>query len=161
MSEPSRFRRLYGDGPLHLLVLLGCFALTGYAVTRLLTSGTATAVRVAVWFVGAAVVHDLVLSPLYALADRTTRPLRSRRTSFGAVSAQNFVRFPAAISLLLLLLWLPLIFQRSEGVYQAKVGLRQDPYLERWLLVTGALFLGAALLYALAVRRSRTGGRPT
>ncbi|MGN5380755.1 hypothetical protein ACQ4WX_37550 [Streptomyces lasalocidi] len=62
----ARIVRWYGSGPLHLLVLVASFALTGYAMVRLF------AVRpweVAIWFVGAAILHDLILLPLYSLAD--------------------------------------------------------------------------------------------
>ncbi len=63
-----RRRHWYGEGPLHLVLMLGSFALTGYAGVRLLAG--AQWPMVVVWFVGAALLHDLVLLPLYALADR-------------------------------------------------------------------------------------------
>ena len=149
----GRFARLYGAKPWHLLVLLGCFAVTGYAVSRLLGDRPAL-VRIAIWFVGAAVVWDLVLGPAFALADRLLRrPLHAVRPR--GVPVLNYVRVPALISVLLLLVWAPLILQRSEFVYRRKAGLLQDPYLDRWLLVTGALFLLSGLAYAVALLRSR------
>ncbi|MGJ5949581.1 hypothetical protein [Streptomyces neyagawaensis] len=59
--------RLPLGSPLQLLLLAGSFALAGYAGVRLLADDW---FGVALWFVGAAVVHDLVLLPLYAAADR-------------------------------------------------------------------------------------------
>ena len=155
--EPtSGFGRLYGARPWHLLVLLLCFALSAYAVSRLLGDRTAL-VRIAIWFVGAAVVWDLVLGPLYALADRGLAPLR--RVGLRGVGLRNYVRVPALISSLLLIVWAPLIFQRSEEVYRLKAGLVQDPYLERWAAVTVALFALSTLAYVLAVARRGDGAR--
>ena len=63
-----RFSRWYGAGPLHLLTMLGCFALAGYAAAELLPNN---AIGIAVWLVGAVIGHDLLLMPLYTLADRS------------------------------------------------------------------------------------------
>jgi hypothetical protein len=146
------FVRRYGAQPWHLLSLLGCFALTGYAVSRLLGDLPAL-LRITIWFVGAAVVWDLLLGPALAAGDRLLRPLRRVRPR--GVSPLNYVRFPALLSLLLLVMFLPLIRQRSEAVFRAKSGLSQDPYLGRWLAVTAALFALAGLAYAVAVLRAR------
>lgn len=148
------FARLYGAHPWHLLSLLACFAVTGYAVTRLLEDTNAL-LRIAIWFVGAAVVWDFVLGPLMAVGDRGLRPLTGARVH--GVSALNFVRFPLGLSLLLLLVWTPLIFQRSEQIYRNKSDLPQDPYLGRWVAVTVGLFVLSGLAYAVAVLRARRG----
>lgn len=64
-------RRPFGKpvlgSPLQILLLACSFALAGYAGVRLLAGDW---FGVALWFVGAAVLHDLVLVPLYAGADR-------------------------------------------------------------------------------------------
>ena len=146
------FRRLYGAAWWHLAALLGCFALTGYAVSRLLDD-LPVLLRIAVWFVGAAVVWDLLLGPALALGDRALRAALGR----ARVPVLNYVRVPALLSLLLLLVWLPLIAQRSEQVYRFKSGLTQDPYLERWLAVTAVLWAVSAAAYGLAVLRARRG----
>ena len=148
----SRFGALYGAQPWHLLALLACFVVSAYAVSRVFGDRTAL-VRIAIWFVGAAVVWDLVLGPLYALADRGLRPLR--RVAVRGVAVRNYVRVPALVSSLLLLVWTPLIFQRSEQIYRLKAGLVQDPYLERWAAVTAVLFALSAVAYAVAVLRRR------
>jgi hypothetical protein len=71
-----RLLRWYGANPLHLLALLGCFALAGYAAAQLMPSRPP---GIAAWFLGAAVGHDLLLVPLYSLADRSaTAAIRHR-----------------------------------------------------------------------------------
>lgn len=151
-ARDTTFARRYGAHLWHLLVLLGLAAVTAYAVSRLLDDPSLW--RIALWFVGAAVVWDLLLGPLFAGADAALRAVLGRVRS-GGVRLLNYVRVPAALSSLLLLVWAPLILQRSEGVYVAKTGLSQDPYLERWLAVTAVLFLLSGLAFAAAVLRSR------
>lgn len=150
----TRLRRRYGEGPLHLLLLAASFSLAGYAGIRLLDGEP---VAVAVWFVGAALVHDLLLVPLYAAADRGLRAL------CGPIPDQvSFVRVPALLSGLLLLVWFPLIAGRVER-YGPATGLPADVFLGRWLLLTAALFgasAASALLRARRRRRSTTKGRP-
>lgn len=151
------FRRLYGDRPLHLLVLLACILVSAYAASRLL--GDPQALRVGLWFLGAAIVFDLVLSPLLALADRALIALRGRRRpGRRAVSPVNYVRVPVLFSGLLLLVYAPVILQRSEPPYFTASGLDQDPYLERWVAITAVIFLAAAGAYAVAVARRRRSG---
>ena len=143
------FRRLYGASPWHLVALLACFALTAYAVSRLLDD-LPVLLRIAIWFVGAALVWDLVLGPALALADRLLRPLGSLR-----VPALNYVRVPGLLSLLLLAVWLPVILQRSEQVFRTKAGLSQDPFLGRWIAITVVLFAASAVAYGVALLRAR------
>jgi hypothetical protein len=148
------FRRTYGSNPLHLLSLLACFGLAGYAVLQ--AAHGPLPLRMAAWFVGALIGHDLLLFPLYAVADRTLTTLVPRRrgrllTPPGTV---NYLRVPALLSGLLLLMFFPVILRRSEGPYGAASGLDQSPYLARWLLLTGAAFAVSAVLLALRWRRS-------
>lgn len=160
------FRRRYGEGPLHLLLLAASFALTGYAGIRLLHGDTP---RIVLWFAGAAVVHDLVLLPVYSTADRALREaLGTRPGPSVRRRSVNFVRVPAFLSLLLLLVQFPLIARLSER-YERYTGLSVDVFLGNWLLVTGVLFAVSALWFVLSVRprsgrvprrRSETKGRP-
>lgn len=146
------YRRVVVGSPLQLLLFVCSFALAGYAGVRLLADDW---FGVALWFVGAALLHDLVLLPLYALADRGL--LRG----FGAVGRRawvSYVRVPAAFSILLLLMWFPLISGRVEGRYEAVAGLPGDEFLARWLLITAVLFGGSA---ALLVWRAGWAGRST
>lgn len=151
------FRRLYGASPWHLVALLGCLALTAYAVSRL-RGAPPVLVRIGIWFVGAALVWDLLLGPGLALVDRLLRPVLGRRAGgrqSSGVPALNYVRIPGLVSLLLLAVWLPVILQRSEQVFRSKAGLTQDPFLGRWVAITAVLFAGSALLYGVAVLRAR------
>ena len=147
----STSRERYGASWAHLAALLGCFALTGYAVSRLL-GDLPSLLSITLWFVGAAVVWDLVLGPALALADRGARGLLRRGSG---ASLLNHVRAPALLSLLLLAVSAPLVLRRSEQRYLAKAGLEQDPYLERWAAVTAALFALSALSFALTALRAR------
>ncbi|QXG75952.1 hypothetical protein KUM42_19665 [Modestobacter sp. L9-4] len=144
----DRFRRLYGASPLHLAGTLAALAVAGVAARQLLGDRP---VAVLVWLVGAALVHDLVLAPLYLALDRAGRGAGARPWWWG------HVRFPAALSLLLLLVWAPEITRRSEGTFRAATGLDQSGYLGRWLALTGALFaLSAVLLLVRLVRWRRS-----
>lgn len=147
----ARFRRWYGAGPLHLLALAACFALAGYAGTRLLTDQT---VRVVIWFVGAAVVHDLVLYPLYSLGDRTTQESASAVSRGPASPDVNYIRFPAFLSLLLLLVWLPEILGVVDD-FNLSTGLDGSVFLPRWLLITACLFAASAGVWGLRNLRRR------
>ncbi len=146
-----RLTRWYGANPLHLLALLGSFALAGYAAARLVPSHP---VAVAVWFLGAVAGHDLLLMPLYSLADRSAlAAIRHRAARLPAVPWINYLRVPAGLSGLLFLVWFPLIL-RLHTNYQASTTLSPDPFLWHWLAVTGALFLLSAVLLALRLRRT-------
>ena len=148
------FSRWYGANPLHLLTLVGCFALAWYAGARLLHGKP---VDVAVWFAGAVVGHDLILMPLYALADKSvTVVFRHRPPKLPTVPWINYLRVPVVLSGLLLLMWFPLIF-RIPSRFPRTTDLSLDPYLGHWLAVTGALFLLSAT--ALAVRLGLRAGR--
>lgn len=145
----AEFRRAYGAAPWHLLLLLGCFAVTGWIVLRL--AGEPSAGRMLVWFVGAAIAHDLVLFPAYAAVDRV---LRAGWGRVGRPSVRNHVRVPALGAGLLLLVYLPGILGLGDGTYVAATGLAPRTMVGRWLVVSGVLFAASALLYA-ARRLSR------
>ncbi|MGX1481462.1 hypothetical protein RKD45_000538 [Streptomyces griseus] len=148
-------RRWYGEGPLHLLLMVSSFALAGYAGVRLLDGDT---LLILVWFVGAALVHDLVLVPLYSAADRALRVPFSR--SPGLV---NFVRVPLLLSGLLLLMWFPLVTRDAER-YEPASGMSPDRFLGNWLLITAALFAVSAswlVVRKVRARRRATKGRPS
>ena len=150
--DPRRFLRWYGAGPLHLLTMLGCFALAGYAAAELLPNN---AIGIPVWFAGAVIGHDLILMPMYTVADRSaTAVFRHRRPQLPAVPWINYLRIPAALSGMLLLIWFPLIF-RLPGRFTATTTLSLDPYLWHWLAVTGALFLLSATALAVRLRINR------
>ncbi|MFJ1597299.1 hypothetical protein [Streptomyces sp. NPDC088261] len=137
----ARVRRVYGESPLQLIVLLTSFVICCYAGVLLL--GRDDWGGILIWFVGAAVLHDLVLVPLYALLDRGVRSALRRRPSLPR-TAVNYVRVPAAVSLLLLLVYWPLVTRASPS-YEPATGLDIGVFLGRWLLITAALFVASAL----------------
>jgi hypothetical protein len=152
----SRLRRWYGAGPLHALATVVAALVSGYALTRFGTD--APWVDLGLWFVGSVVLHDLVLAPLYALADRSLLAvLRHRRPATGAaapaVPVVNHLRVPALLSGLLLLLWAPLVLRLTEG-YEPITGEPVEVYLPRWLGISAVLFAGSAVVYALRLRRA-------
>jgi hypothetical protein len=150
----SWLRRRYGAGPLQLLSLLSCFALAGYVVTRVLAGPEG--LRILVWFAGAAILHDLVLWPLYALADLSAAAAARRHPErLPKVPWINHVRVPVVLSAIMLAVSFPLVLHLSEPAYHTASGLTETPYLGRWLLLTGLAFGLSAVLYALRVGRAR------
>lgn len=160
----ARLRRAYGHSPAHLVVLLASFAVCGYAAARLLDRDW---FDVAKWIVLAAVLHDLVLVPLYGGADWLLhRALgtgddgapeqRTARADAIRIAVVNHVRVPAALSLLALLVYWPLISQGDNRVYALVTGLAPDVFLTRWLLVTATLFALSALVLCLRWWRWRS-----
>jgi hypothetical protein len=149
-----RLLRWYGANPLHLLAMAGSFALAGYAAAQLLPLDV---FGLAVWFVGAVIGHDLLLMPLYSLADRSaTAVFRRLPPTLPSVQWINYLRVPVVLSGLLLLIWFPLIFRLPAG-FQASTTLSLDPYLWHWLAVTGALFTLSAAALALRLRHGYRG----
>ncbi|MEU1837883.1 hypothetical protein [Micromonospora chersina] len=148
----AEFRRAYGAASWHLLLLAGCFAVTGWIALRL--AGEASAGRMLLWFLGAVIAHDLVLFPVYASVDRVLRRALGRA---GAPSPLNHIRIPALGAGLLFLVYLPGILGLGDGTYLAATGLSPRSMVGRWLAVSGALFAASALLYAARrlARRSR------
>lgn len=153
----GRLQRWYGGSPVHALALLGCFALAGWAVPRLLGGGQA--LGVALWFVGAVLAHDLLAFPAYTAADRVAaRVLRRRRVRPGRAprpALLNHVRVPVLLSGLLLVVWYPLVLGTSSERYAATTAMSTEPFLGRWLAVSGVLVAGSALLYGVRLLRAR------
>jgi hypothetical protein len=150
--DPRHFTRWYGAGPLHLLTMVGCFALAGYATAELLPNN---AIGIPVWFAGAVIGHDLILMPMYTVADRSAIAVFGhRRPQLPAVPWINYLRIPIALSGMLLLIWFPLIF-RLPRRFTVTTTLSLNPYLWHWLAVTGALFVLSAMALAVRLRLDR------
>lgn len=182
---PGWVRRWYGANPLHLLALLAAFALAGYAVHAVMAAGQWTGF--AEWFAVAIIGHDLLLFPLYSLADLSLRhllpggshgrlpevkpatrgpfePPRPAAAPPAAVAQAwppllNYVRIPVIFSLLLLLTFFPMILGLSAPELHRASGLGTGPYAWRWLGVTGAMFAISAVTYALRTRRAARRAR--
>ncbi len=170
----SWFRTAYGAGPQHLLGMLAALALVTYTVSVLgpsaLWDPEVWWQSILVWFLGAIIAHDLVLFPLYALADRLTqRGLLNRSASettsqpWRGVPALNYIRIPAIAVGLLFLLFFPGILQQGAGSYLAATGQTQDPFLERWLLLSAVIVVLSAATYGARVfsaSRAKTPSAP-
>lgn len=139
------FRRAYGASPVHLLAHLVLLPLAAYALLQI--ADTRNAVRILVWLLASAVLHDILLLPFYGVLDRVAR----RATG----SAVNFIRVPALLSGLLLLVFYPAIAGKGARSFSRVSGLDWSGYLGRWLLVTAGLFLLSGALY-LVRGRSRS-----
>lgn len=159
----AEFARLYGARPLHALTMCLSIALAGYVLIVVdvpsLWNNQTWWQSIAVWFIGAAIIHDLVLFPLYALADlsltsglavlRRHGPVRAP-----LVSPLNYIRVPVLATGLILLLFFPGILEQGSQTFTAATGLTQQPYLQRFLLLTAAFFAVSALAYATALARA-------
>ncbi len=158
----TRFHKLYGSHPLHLLTMVVAFVLVGYAVV---TARPATVSKpegawwqsMVVWFAAAIIAHDLVFFPIYALADRllgrTSRRQAHRREPL--VPVRNYMRVPALGSGLLLLVFFPGIIKHGAQFYFEDTGLTQEPFLARWLLLTAAMFAASAVRYTTRLTMTR------
>jgi hypothetical protein len=146
-------RRLYGEHPAHLLVLVLSFVPIAFAFGQLLAERP---VAVATWFAGGAILHDGLLLPAYVLLDAALLSLWRRRP--GRVAWLNFVRIPLAVSGVLLLMFSPVILRQAES-YETKTGRSVDDFFGRWLLLTAVLAAVSAAWYlvrlALVHRRAR------
>lgn len=156
--------RLYGAGPLHLMAIAASFAIAAAAVVGFFDR-PGDVVGVLVWLGAAAVLHDLVLLPAYSLLDRITIGRLPRQPAAGdsvtvprAISPAAYIRIPAALSGLLLLVFFPVIFglgRRSEFVAS---GIAEHGYLVRWLLLTGVMFAASGATFAVVSARAGRGG---
>lgn len=158
-----RFRYEYGAGPLHLLTVIAAFAIAGFAVLMLFeVQEGSQMLNFAIWFVGAILLHDVVLFPLYSGIDRLVvrgaGVHRAGAAAPSAVSAVNYVRAPFLLSGLFFVVWFPLILGVAEQEYAMVSGQSTEGYLERWLLLTGALFLVSGIAFAVRLARARAGG---
>ncbi|MGH3695775.1 MAG: hypothetical protein ACRDRX_17605 [Pseudonocardiaceae bacterium] len=133
-----------------LLALLAGFVVAGYAGVRLLAGNP---IGVGGWFVGSAVVHDLLLFPLYAGLDAALVLLLRRRPALATVAGVrwlNYLRVPTVISGVLLLVWSPLILGLPTAIENAS-GLPAPPLRSHWLAVTAVLFAISAVTFAVRV----------
>ncbi len=148
------FRRLYGANPLHLIGHLVVFFVAGWAIVQILGGGSI--LNWIAWFVGAALLHDLVLLPLYSVLDRglgiASRGRADRRLRVPVI---NHLRTPAAISGILLIVYFPVILGLSGSNYFNDTGHHLAGYTRNWLLITLGLFLVSALVYGVRARSRR------
>jgi hypothetical protein len=155
-----RFSALYGSSPAHLLLALAALVVSAWAVVQ--AFGQGPPLSLTKWFVGSILAHDLVLLPIYSLVLIGLLRVVGGRGAQNRAEASprgllvlNHLRVPAALSLLMLLLFFPFILGLADAGYEGVSGLSTDPYLPRWLILSGALFLLSGLI--LVVRLVRGG----
>ena len=130
MTELSKlFRRLYGEHVLHLIVLLGALALGAYTISVLgidqLFNPQVWWQSIAVWFAVAVIGHDLILFPLYALAERLLPKgyRKAKSASPHRVPLTNYLRMPTLATGLTFALFFPGIIQQGAVTYLNATGL--------------------------------------
>jgi hypothetical protein len=147
----AAFRSRYGERPLHLLAAIASFAIAGYAILEI--AETSAPISFAIWFVGAIVVHDMIAFPFYSvLGVIVGGGLYEPPASPAGI---NYLRVPALLSIFLFIVWFPVILGFSEPEIVESTGLGTEPFLGRWLLLTGAMFAISAVIYAFRLRRRR------
>lgn len=147
-------RRLYGAGPGHLIAHLAAFTLAGWSILEI--SGIGGASTVLVWFIGAVIIHDALVLPLYSGADRGAQGVAAvlDRGGSARVPVINHLRVPFVLSAVTLLVFAPLIFGRGDSALERVSGVDPSGYGLRWLVLTLVLFAGSALVYAIRVFRA-------
>ena len=172
-SATDWFTRRYGAGPLHLIGHLLLFVVAGWAISQILDGGIV--INWIVWFIGAAILHDLVLLPLYSTLDGILGLSTGRYSPRNAVARGarlpagsgmrpaivNHLRAPAVIAGVLLLVYFPLILGLSRRNYFNDTGHHLAGYTLNWLLITAGLFVVSALVYAVRVARRRGRSSPS
>jgi hypothetical protein len=84
--------------------------------------------------------------------------LPARRTP--SVLGNGHVRFPLAMSAVLLLVYFPNITHKAPIGHRLSTGLQEQPdFAGRWLAITAGLLIGSAVLYALRVALARGRAR--
>ncbi|MDT5339803.1 MAG: hypothetical protein QOD90_5308 [Mycobacterium sp.] len=158
----ATLKRLYGENLLHLIVLLGAIALVAYAISVLgvqnLFNPKVWWQSIAVWFAVAVIGHDLILFPLYALAERLLPKRRRDATPADPrrVPLTNYLRMPTLATALTFALFFPGIIRQGAFTYTAATGLTQEPFLNRWLLLTAGFYLISAVCYVVKSITTRT-----
>jgi hypothetical protein len=145
-----RFRARYGAAPLHLIAVTASFVIVAAAVVNWLHLRTHIG-NILLWYLGCLLLADFLLIPLAAVLDRIASGRTARRTAeAGRRTGWAYVRVPAMLSGLMLLVFLPLIAGLGDSTFQGTVGVApSDRYLVRWLVASGVMFASSGLLYAL------------
>lgn len=143
-------RRFYGAPWYHLVLHAALFGVVVWVVGKV--HDVRGAGNVLAWFVGALVLHDLVLVPLYSALDAG---IRKAGAGGGRRRAPlvNHVRVPAVLGALLFLAFPGLILGRSNGNLHFVTGVTPSGYLLRWVLICTALFAVSALVWLLRVQQ--------
>lgn len=161
----GRWRRRYGASPTHLLLHLVGIGLAALALRQ--AFDPSTALNLAGWLLGGALLHDLVLLPGYVALDRGLRQvgtaIRPRGWPPAGVPFRGHLRVPAAIAGAALLVYLPAVLGRAPRGRLLSTGYSLPDYAGRWLMLAAGLLALSALVYATRVARAlrvaRAGAR--
>lgn len=138
----------YGASPLHLVGHLALFVLSFWAIRNVLDFPGW--VDWLLWFAGAAVLHDLVVLPLYSGLDRllllTGGRVRRRPLT-------NYVRVPVVLAASLMLVSFPLVLDRAPGNFERVAGFAPTGYLGWWLAISLAAVVLSGLWYLVGLVR--------
>jgi len=154
----ERLRRAYGARMLHLAGMLAVLGIAAYAIAQV--AGRPDFRQMVIWFLGAVVLHDIVLLPAYSAANRAIGAAGPvRRRSARAVAALNHLRAPVALAGLLFLLFWPSILQKAEPGFLTNVDYGTDPFPDRWIWASVVLVGVSLVLLAVSLARRRGGPR--
>ncbi len=149
----------YGASPLHLVGHIALFAVSAWAIANALDAQGAK--DWIVWFVGAALLHDLVVLPAYTLLDRVlmlvTRARRRRGRGAPRVPVVNHVRVPFALAAVVLLVSFPLVTSRAPGNLDRVAGFTPTGFGLSYVLVVIGLVAASALWYVVRLLRVHRG----
>jgi len=148
-----RLRSRYGAGPAHLLAIVASLAIAVAAVVGW-TQRPRDLLNVLIWFAAAIVLHDLVLLPIYSIADRAALGWLPARVT-------AYARAPALISVLVLAAVFPTVLGFGAHQEHNASGIVEHGYLARWLLLTGVLFALSGLAYVVSGRRAQAARPPS
>lgn len=152
-------KRRYGASPWHLIGHLVAIGVAAYALAQILDPRFSHPVNLVAWLIGGALLHDLVLLPLYTVLDIAGRAAVADH-ELRRVRIANHLRFPVVIAGTLFLVYFPLILGKSEANYVRDTGHEPPDYLGRWLAITGALFAVSAVIYAVRLIAARRREAP-
>ena len=145
-------RRRYGASRWHLVAHVAALAAIAYALVGAFQPRFAPEpLNLALWLIAGALLHDFVLLPAYSAVDAGLRRVPGR--------AVNFVRVPAILSGIALLVYAPRILDRQPQNVINALGEPPPDYLARWALLTAGLFIASALVYAFKAARAARGRR--
>lgn len=151
----KRLRESYGAGPLHVIAALAMTAICSYGLVRI--AGTPNALGIFVWLGAAVILHDAIAFPLYSVLSRIAFGRAGASENRQVVAAVNHLRVPLFLSGILFIVWFPGILGLNSDRYEGNSGLSSDGFLERWLLLSAAIFVCSGVVYALRMRGGRLG----
>lgn len=133
-----------------VLAVLGIVGLL-YGAARLLTEiPVPSLIALAIWLVGAVVIHDGLLSPAVLAVSAVVERL--------PVRARRFVQSGLIVGAMVTVIALPMIYLR--GSQPAQKAILQQNYGAHLAILLGLIGLASLVAYAVRVARDRRGDPP-